>query len=100
MPWYGKYYYRSVRLNGKQKKLYVGHGLLGEVAAEADLRARESRQALRAALHRLREERRPLESDLNEFDRIVDRLARQALGIAGFHQHDKGQWRKKRGRNV
>ena len=37
-----------------------------------------------------------LDAPLNELNDLADQLARTALMAAGFHQHKRGEWRKRR----
>ena len=43
MPWTGRYYYRSVRINGKPRRQYVGYGKLGQLAEQLDVIGRDQR---------------------------------------------------------
>ena len=38
-----------------------------------------------------------LDASLAELNELADLLARVALLAAGYHQHDRGKWRKRRG---
>jgi hypothetical protein len=75
---------------------YVGTGLSGQLAAQTDATEREQRRVeyARAAEVRLEAERH--DEDLEAVDRLADLLVRAALVAAGFHQHHRGEWRKKR----
>jgi hypothetical protein len=93
----GRYYSRSKKVNGRVVREYVGGGAIGEAAALIDadrrtLRAEEVR-ARQAARDRLRD----LEQTLAELDELAGLLARAALRAAGYHQHKRGEWRRRRG---
>ncbi|MDC3224898.1 hypothetical protein OAU26_08195 [Mariniblastus sp.] len=90
-----RYYTRSSRVNGRVVREYFGGGALGEVAAKLDAAAKTRRQR---ELDRVRE----LECQANDFDEViaafdssVDALARAMLIDAGYHQHNRGEWRKR-----
>jgi hypothetical protein len=101
MPWEsrrgaGRYYTRSVRRDGRVIRLYVGGGDVGEAAAAADRDRRAARDAEREAM-------RSTTSRLAEVDAQVDALCdaaetaqRACLLMAGYHRHDRGQWRRTR----
>jgi hypothetical protein len=98
MPWTdGRYYYRSVRENGKPRRVYVGTGPAAEAAAEEDRRVQEERDQIRSRMAQLKAEHAALDAELTEVYRLADTLGRAALYAAGFHQHCKGDWRPKRG---
>ena len=93
-----RYYTRSRRENGRVVREYVGGGKLGELAAQLDAIDREKRAAERAAVRAEREEIDALDAPLSELDELADLLVRAALLAAGFHQHNRGNWRKRRDR--
>jgi hypothetical protein len=90
------YYYRPQWIQGRVVKTYLGRGPKAEAAASEDAERRAERAALRNATEdaRLREE--PAGALLAELDGQVTIMLRAALAAAGFHQHARGQWRKKR----
>ncbi len=92
-----RYYTRSVRVGGRVHRDYVGSGLLGALAAREDATRRHEREAQRAALvaehHRLG----ILDAPLLELDTLADALTAGALLLAGYRQHDRGDWRRQRG---
>jgi len=96
----GSFYYRSVRTGGKVRCLYFGGGLTGECAAALDQLGRlerlEEQQRLRACLERERAADAALER-LGEAARL---LAHATLLAEGYHQHARGEWRKKRVRKT
>jgi len=76
---------------------YIGVGALGEIAAYMDALERHQREE-KAALWR--EERKRLESLdalTEELSEAAEVLAKAALVAAGYHQHKRGEWRKRRG---
>jgi hypothetical protein len=88
------YFYRSVRCDGKVKKLYYGSGPTGRLAANADALRRAERvaaeQALRAAKDQLNEAVRLT----HELNRCCDLLAAAMLLAAGFHRPGRHTWRR------
>jgi hypothetical protein len=92
----GRYYTRSRKVNGRVVREYVGTGEVAEMAAEIDALGREGR-ALAAIQRRLdRAELDDLDDDVLALIDITDLLARAALAAAGYGQHHRGEWRKKR----
>jgi hypothetical protein len=91
-----RYYYRSQWVKGRSVRRYVGTGPVAELAAAAyDLRklkrvieARE-REAEQASHHQA-------EAPLLGLCGLTELLARAALVAAGFRQHDRGEWRRRR----
>ena len=100
MPWEqrGKrrYYYRAVRIAGRPRRTYVGTGIVAEMAAAADQQRRLQRQRQReeweAAVAEINQTTGPI-AELNE---DLELLTRAAFLTAGFHQHVRGQWRRRR----
>jgi hypothetical protein len=94
-----RYYYRSRREGGRVVRQYVGADLLGELEAREDDRRRIERER---ACHELEQERERLaaaDAPLAELDALADALVAGALLLAGYHQHDRGAWRKGRKRH-
>ena len=99
MPWEtrngkGRYYTRSTRVDGKVVRTYIGTGEIAEKIAEGIEYRKSARAAQRA------EEGR----GVNDVDLITDDFYRQAAAImretlehAGYRQHQRGEWRKRRG---
>jgi hypothetical protein len=96
----GTYYYRSRKVRGRVVKEYCGAGLLGELAAREDERRRRERAEARARLHRERDAAAAATAAHEELSRAADALMAAALIAAGYHRHDRGQWRKRRDRTA
>jgi hypothetical protein len=90
------YYFRYRKVNGRVTRQYLGAGAAAEVAAAADALRRADRRAESEA--RRAEQARWAEAaaPLKELSWAADLLARAALLAAGFHQHSRSSWRKKR----
>ena len=93
-----RYYYRSRRVGGRVVKEYVGAGPAAELAARAE-------EATRQAERRRREAEKAERRRLEAFDReiaaaceAIELTARAALIEAGYRQHNRGEWRLRRGR--
>ncbi|MDY3560235.1 hypothetical protein R5W23_001461 [Gemmata sp. JC673] len=93
----GLYYTRSRRVGGRVVREYVGGGPVGELAAQLDALERDRRKGERADAHAERERLAGLDAPLDELNTRADELVWAALVAAGFHQHKRGAWRKKRG---
>jgi hypothetical protein len=92
----GRYYSRSRKVNGRVVRQYVGGGRLGQIAARLDAIGRDVRQAARARQEAIRSEVEALDAALDELNAVADLLARAALLAAGYRQHNRGEWRKRR----
>jgi hypothetical protein len=92
----GRYYTRSRKVNGRVVREYIGTGTQGELASQMDAITRADRQAEKAALRAEREALDALDADLKTLIENADLVARAALLAAGYHQHKRGEWRKRR----
>jgi hypothetical protein len=92
----GRYYTRSRRVNGRVVREHVGGGTIGELAAQLDALDRQKRDAERAAARAVRDEVAALDAPLAELNDLADLLVTAALLAAGYHQHNRGNWRKRR----
>jgi hypothetical protein len=94
----GRYYTRSRKVNGRVVREYVGGGEFGTLVAQLDALDREERDLEREAARAARDELARLDEPLKELNELADRLVHAALLVAGYRQHKRGEWRKKRGR--
>ena len=92
----GRYYTRSRREGGRVVREYVGTGPIAELAAQADALHRQLRAVERAQRQAVRMLAAPPE--LQRLDRLVMELYRASLLVAGYHQHARGAWRRRRPR--
>jgi hypothetical protein len=93
----GQYYYRTRWASEAQRpiKKYVGAGLAGELAAEADRIKRGLVEAEKAEARRELEHLQGLAGPVLELDAAAEILARAHMIAAGYHRH-KGEWRRAR----
>jgi hypothetical protein len=92
----GLYFTRSKKVGGRVIREYVGVGILGELAARIDAEERRRREEEQA---RRREERERLDALVAPIEELCDAaevIARAALIASGYHQHHRGEWRKRR----
>ena len=86
------YYYRSVRDGERVRKVYLGRGIFGELAARRDEEQRD-RQATERDYERGELERlEALAAPVLEVSEAADVLARAVL-VAGGYRRRKGEWR-------
>jgi hypothetical protein len=94
---HGRYYTRSVRRDGRVVREYVGTGRVAEAIAAVDRERRAKRaaqrEASRAALTRLAE----ADALVSTLCAAAETAARAHLLLAGYHRHDRGGWRRRRG---
>lgn len=91
------YYYRSVRVGRRVVKEYGGGGFMGVLAAEFDAEQREERANKRGQIQRERARWAALEQPARELDDLSEQLLAATLVMAGYHRHDRGEWRRWRG---
>jgi hypothetical protein len=92
-----RYYTRSVRRDGRVVRQYVGGGDVGEAAAAADRDRRAAgdadREAMRVTLSRLAE----VDGQVDALSKVTETATRAVLLMSGYHRHDRGRWRRRRG---
>ena len=91
----GRYDTRSRKVDGRVARESLGTGEAAERAARPDALARQEREARRAAMAELA----ALDAPLDDLAELTDLLARAVLAAAGYRQHHRGEWRKRRGRS-
>ena len=99
MPWVRRgrhrYYVRRRKVRGAFVRQPYGRGPEAQLAALAAQRQRERE----AEWARRRRERGRWEADTRALQRLIavsDLLVRAALLAAGYHQHQQGDWRRRR----
>jgi hypothetical protein len=94
----GRYYTHSKRQGRRVVREYLGCSSVAHEAAARDQRQQEARAAALAAWRGERQRLDAAEKLLVAYCAHVERVARDALTAAGFHQHARGEWRRRRGR--
>ena len=92
----GRYYTRSRKVNGRVEREYVGGGEVGRLVAEADAANRAERKANAAAWRAEKARMDAQESDVARLCGLADLVTHAALVVAGYHQHNRSEWRRKR----
>jgi len=92
----GRYYTRSKKVNGRVVREYIGAGRLAELAAQLDAIKRKQREDEGAACRAKRAELNALDGPVNDLCEVAELVARAALVAAGYRQHKRGEWRKRR----
>lgn len=94
----GRYYTRSRRKDGRIIREYIGY----EGSDRASRAEREARQKHAAkvlaldALERAQERTQAADTALADYCADIERQYRAALTAAGYHQHKRGEWRRRR----
>src|SRR4051812_7158326 len=100
MPWKTrngrKYYYRSVREGGRVVSKYVGAGESAGRIARLEELERDGRDEAAAEWRAERDRLAALDRDQAERFGRAEVLVRLALESAGFHRHNRGEWRRRR----
>jgi hypothetical protein len=93
-----RYYYRAMRVGGRPVRRYVGAGGRpgAELAAAADDLRRLGREVAARERHAEQSRLQEAEAPLLALCELTDVLARAALVAAGYHRHDRGEWRRSR----
>ena len=90
------YYYRCYRKDGRIRNEYVTCGDAAILAAECDAQAREQLAALRRRIDAKHNTFVAAREPLLDLTAQSDQLISAALLDAGYHNPDRGPWRKKR----
>jgi hypothetical protein len=96
MGWERGYYYRVRKVNGRVVREYVGAGRAAVLIAQLDKLDREKRAIERAQQKAARASLDALDALFAKLNEVANLLARAALLAAGYRQHKRGEWRKKR----
>jgi hypothetical protein len=91
-----RYYYRGRRVNGRVHKQYLGRGPEAEAAAKEDAERHTRIRAERDAHRAEQQACKDVLENVEAFDRQVRGVVKATLVAMGFHQHARGQWRRRR----
>ncbi len=94
-----KYYTRSRRVNRQVVREYVGKGPKAEEQAEEDQLTRMVMAKQRAIVQSRLKQLDALDATIGKFSKVLDSAVRVTLKEAGYHQHHRGEWRKRRDTN-
>jgi hypothetical protein len=96
MAWERGYYYRVRKLNGRVVREYIGAGEVARLISQMDALERERRLLEALEQRQEKDELKALDADLKAVSERIDLVARAALLAAGFHLHNRGEWRRRR----
>jgi hypothetical protein len=96
----GRYYTRSKKVRGRVVREYVGTGRVAELAARMDELDRQQRRDDAREWREQKAELESLDDTLQELAELTDLLARAVLVAAGYRQHKRGEWRKRRAQDA
>ena len=89
-----RYYYRNQCVAGRSVRRYIGTGPAAELAAAADELRKLRRVIADRELKAEQTRRHQAEAPLLALCGLTDNLTRATLVTAGYHQHDRGAWRR------
>ena len=94
----GRYYIRLRRRNGRTVREYMGYegSERATRAAAEDRRKIAARVLERAHLEWAQERYQEADKALADYYTDIERQYRTALTAAGYHQHKRGEWRRRR----
>jgi hypothetical protein len=87
------YFYQTVRVNGRPRKLYLGRGQAAEACARRHTERRRQEVAGREALLAEQTQIAPADHALAELGAFTALLVKAALLLDGYHVH-RGEWRR------
>lgn len=90
------YYYQSRKVAGRVQREYFGRGPLADLTAEMDYVQRLRRKAEREAREAERARADCLDDLMQEVNEVTDLVAEAVLVASGYHQHKRGEWRRRR----
>ena len=92
----GHYYTQNVRVGRRVTRRDLGFSEAAVLLTKMDDLDRDLRQTKREMQRLAREDQAALEAVIQLVMEATDVLARVALVAAGYHQHQRGEWRRTR----
>jgi hypothetical protein len=101
LPWTKKpndrrYYVRLTKRGGQKQFTYFGKGPAAEAAAAEDAKKRAEQLALNRCRKEDNQAWQQATQPLDQLAAFANTLMKGALVAGGYHQHDRGEWRRKR----
>jgi hypothetical protein len=97
VPWEERnrrnYYYKAARIDGRPRRIYLGHGPAGRIHEILDRRQKRERMALREELRARKSESAEQNRLWRQIQSWLEPLVAAEMTLAGFYKH-RGQWRK------
>ena len=84
-------------MNGRIERQYLGRGPFADFVAEMDALKRQRREDQARAWREERESLEALDRSLDELHEAARVLTQATLLAEGYRQHNRGEWRKRRG---
>ena len=86
---------RTVRVGNKFKREYLGCGPKAELTFASYQLRREADRERQARVQQAQNEAREVQATIKDFASWTELLTRTTLLLAGYHQHQRGPWRKR-----
>jgi hypothetical protein len=93
----GRYYTRSRRVCGRVVREYIGSGETAAIIAALDDRERRENYRRLSVVNVERARLESIDDLVSALSEATDREMRQVLEASGYHQHARGDWRRRRG---
>jgi hypothetical protein len=93
------YLYDRTRVNGRCRGQYQGpvNSDYAKLLAESAELIRAERTLALNEVKIIADEAAAIVTALDPFDSLADRVVRSVLQLSGYHQHHRGEWRRRRG---
>ena len=90
-----RYYYQSVRRNGRPTKIYFGAGWLADCAYRQDVARRQEQAELIESQRQLQQAIERIVEPLEQIAETTSFLVTAQLLTQGFYRQARGPWRKR-----
>ena len=91
-----RYYTRSRRVDGRVQRIYFGRGPEAELAAALDEQQQVDRLAEWKVQRAESAQLKNLTDVAHSLNCLAEAMSLAALYSAGYRQHDRGEWRRRR----
>jgi len=91
-----EYYYRSYRVGHRVRKEYLGRGTDTDLLATLASQERHRKERACAEFQRERQAADTINRAVDTFEAALKAELRRQLERAGFRQHNRGEWRRRR----